>query len=116
MADPRNLSFSTTFNQPKIIINSSQPVSIAAFSSGVILTVPSGSPTKPLPPRLAIEKSGSFYPMFGGSNNSTIIGSDITFIASYDSSNRLIVQATSNEAVTVTLTIHYRIYKDARNA
>lgn len=120
MGDPRNLSFSTNFNQPKILANSFQAVVVpvsALFTPDTLFLVNTGAPTKPLPPRMAIEYNGVFCPAFGaGSDLLTVVGVDIAFIVSYDSSNRLVVQSYSQEAGTTNLTIHYRIYKDARSS
>ena len=120
MGDPRKLSFSTGFNQPKIIVNTSSVVSIPVSAPNVadtVLTVGTGVSTKPLPPRIAIEYSGTMCPAYGnGSDTFTVIGINIGFIAYFNGSNQLVVKSYSQELGSTNITIYYRIYKDAKPA
>lgn len=118
MGDPRNLSFSTGSNQPKIIINSSEQVSVpvsAPLVLDTLLTIPTGSRTTPLPPRVVVRYNGIECPAFGsGFDTFTVLGVNVAFFVSYNSANDLVIESYSQEASPVDMTISYRIYKDAR--
>lgn len=113
MGNSRNLSFSTGFNQQKIIINSSQVVSVpSTFSPTTLLSVPTGQTIRPTA-RVFVEVGGVLTPAYmsqAATFNS--IGKSTAFFAYFDASNNLVIQTTSLDAYTAT--IYYRIYKDGR--
>lgn len=122
MSDP--ISFSTSFNQPKIIINSSRTVSVpvtalpppppAPATLDTLLTIPTGAPRLPLPPRLFIEYLGTLAPAFGDSGATfDTFGINVAFFVAFDPSFNLIVRSYSQEAAPVNVVLHYRVYRDA---
>jgi hypothetical protein len=116
MGNARNLSFSTGFNQQKIIINSSQAVTCPAlsFTPDTLFTVSTGQTVRPTA-RVFVEIGGILAPAYAStaaSQNS--LGKAVAFLCYFDGSNNLVVQSFSNEATTTAARVYYRIYKDGR--
>lgn len=109
MGDPRNLSFATTFNHPKIIINEPRQVTVpvSGIVSDTLFTITTGLQRLPFPPRLYVEYGGVMSP-----SNAT--GLDIQFFASFNALNSLVVRSYSLEPSPVDLTVYVRVYIDAR--
>jgi hypothetical protein len=116
MSNPANLSFSTGFNQPKILVNDHEDVTVPSLAISTLLTITTSSLTVPLPPRVFIEYNGKLAPAYAeGVNTRDVLGVDVGFLASFNSLNALIIESNSNEPSTVDLRIHYRVYRDAKS-
>lgn len=117
MGDSRNLSFSTKFNQPKIIANGFQDVSVPASpgaSPDTLFTIATTAVATPLPPRIFVEYNGEMTEAAGDTGRaSEVFGLNIQFIASFNSLNALVVRSRSLEVGSVDMRIYYRIYLDA---
>lgn len=114
MGNSRNLSCSTGFNQQKIIVNSSQTVSVPFTGVGpdTLLTVSSGQTVRPTA-RVFVQIGAKLAPAYmSQSATFNSLGKSTAFICSFDSSNNLVIQ--SNSLDTYSVTIYYRIYKDGR--
>ena len=118
MGDPRNLSFSTRFNQPKILADDSRDVTIpvsVGTTPDTLFTITTNATTTPMPPRLYMEYNDELTQVYGDTTRMVAtLGLSIIFYAYYNALNALVVQSLSTEVGTVDVKIHYRIYRDAR--
>lgn len=114
MGNSRNLSFSTGFNQQKIIINSSQSVTVpvSGINPDTLLTVSTGQTVRPTA-RVFVEVGGTLIPAYMSSAATfNSIAKNTYFFCYFDSSNNLVIQSYSTD--TYTATIYYRVYMDGR--
>lgn len=120
MGDVKNLSFSTGFNQPKIILNSSRTVSVpvsVGTTPDTLFTLATGAERLPVPPKIFIEYAGELGPAFGSyGTTGTVLGIQVLFIASFNSSFDLVLRSYSLEVTPVDVTLYYRVYIDAEPA
>lgn len=115
-----NLSFSTLFNQPKILINDNQVVTVPVTAPGgldTLLTIPTAATDTPLPPRVNILYNNIFGSAFGVTgDSSTVFGIGVQFVIAFDASFNLVIQSVSTEIVPVDVDIYYRVYVDERDS
>lgn len=114
MGDSRNLSFSTTFNQQKILINDSQTVTIPT-SVGVIpdslFTVTTGALDPPTF-RAFYEISGVLYPIWRAPGTlPSPLALDIA--AGIDLSNNFFIRTLNLDPPVANVTFYYRVYIDS---
>jgi hypothetical protein len=131
MSNDKNLSFSTNFNQPKIILNGSQPVSVpvsaplglppANASLDTLLSVATGATSLPIPARVYMQVGNILAPVYSDypvvqDYYFLVFGKAFSLYVSFDSSFNLVIESYSVEASPFDATLYYRIYQDAKGS
>lgn len=116
MSDPRNLSFSTGFNQQKILLNSSVVVTVptsAGTTADTLLTVPTGLLVVPTF-RAFFEHLGVLYPITRQFEltDTDKVGDGMT--AGIDASFNFIIKSYNQDPPVTNVTLYYRVYKDSK--
>ena len=114
MGDSKNLSYATSFNHQKILINDTVDVVIpvSGASPDQLTTVITGQATRPTA-KVYVEFSGTLCPAYMSTSATfNAIGKSTAFFCFFDANNDLYIQSFSFD--TYTATLHYRLYLDGR--